>query len=41
MIQNDDSNFGDGDMLIISTNQYVDTWFLDSAASYHMTPNKE
>ena len=28
-------------MLAISINQYVDVWFLDSAASYLMTPNKE
>ena len=41
MVQNDDSNFDHGDMLVVSTNQYVDAWFLDSVASYHMTPNKE
>ena len=41
MVQNDDSDFGDGDMLVVSTNQYVDVWFLNSTASYHMTPNKE
>ena len=41
VVQNDDSDFGDGDMLVILTNQYVDIWFLDSLASYHMTPNKE
>ena len=41
MVQNDDSDFGDGDMLVVSINQYVDAWFFDSGASYHMTPNKE
>ena len=41
VVQNDDSDFGDGDMLVISTNQYVDVWFLNSTASYHMTPDKK
>ena len=41
VVQNDDSDFEDGDILVVSTNQYMDAWFLDSAASYHMTPNKE
>ena len=27
VVQNDDSDIGDGDMLDVSTNQYVDAWF--------------
>ncbi|KAL0301484.1 UNVERIFIED_CONTAM: hypothetical protein Sradi_6425200 [Sesamum radiatum] len=41
MIKNDNSNYSDGDMLFVSTNQYVDAWILDSGCSYHMTPNRE
>ncbi|KAK4386031.1 hypothetical protein Sango_2473700 [Sesamum angolense] len=39
--QNDNSNYSDGDMLSVSTNQYVDAWILDSGCSYHIKPNKE
>ncbi|KAL0298311.1 UNVERIFIED_CONTAM: Retrovirus-related Pol polyprotein from transposon TNT 1-94 [Sesamum radiatum] len=41
MVQNDDSDCSDGDMLSISTNQYMDAWILDSGCSYHITPNRE
>ncbi|KAL0389042.1 UNVERIFIED_CONTAM: Retrovirus-related Pol polyprotein from transposon TNT 1-94 [Sesamum calycinum] len=38
---NDDSGCSDGDMLSVSTNQYVDAWILDSECSYHIKPNRE
>ncbi|KAK4397553.1 Retrovirus-related Pol polyprotein from transposon TNT 1-94 [Sesamum angolense] len=41
VVQNDDSDYSDGDMLSVSTNQYVDAWILDSGCSYHITPNRE
>ncbi|KAK4400677.1 Retrovirus-related Pol polyprotein from transposon TNT 1-94 [Sesamum angolense] len=41
VVQNDDSDCSDGDILSISTNQYVDAWILDSGCSYHITPNRE
>ncbi|KAL0315509.1 UNVERIFIED_CONTAM: hypothetical protein Sradi_5429100 [Sesamum radiatum] len=41
VVQKDDSDCSDGDMLSISTNQYVDAWILDFGCSYHITPNRE
>ncbi|KAL0286682.1 UNVERIFIED_CONTAM: Retrovirus-related Pol polyprotein from transposon TNT 1-94 [Sesamum angustifolium] len=41
MVQNDNLYCSDGDMLFVSTNQYVDAWTLDSRCSYHITHNKE
>ncbi|KAL0355727.1 UNVERIFIED_CONTAM: hypothetical protein Sradi_4019600 [Sesamum radiatum] len=41
VVQNDNSDCNDGDMLSISTNQFVDAWILDSGCSYHITPNGE
>ncbi|KAL0440958.1 UNVERIFIED_CONTAM: Retrovirus-related Pol polyprotein from transposon TNT 1-94 [Sesamum radiatum] len=41
VMQNDNSDCSDGDMLSVSTNQYVDAWTLDSGCSYHITLNKE
>ncbi|KAL0321707.1 UNVERIFIED_CONTAM: Retrovirus-related Pol polyprotein from transposon TNT 1-94 [Sesamum calycinum] len=41
MVQNDDSDCSDGDMLSISTNQYMDAWILDFGCFYHITPNRE
>ena len=39
----EDSESGDGDMLLVSSssNHLTDSWILDSACSYHMTPNKD
>ena len=39
----DDSDYGDGDMLSVSStiDNLADSWILDSACSYHMTPYKE
>ncbi|KAL0447561.1 UNVERIFIED_CONTAM: Retrovirus-related Pol polyprotein from transposon TNT 1-94 [Sesamum latifolium] len=31
----------DGDMLSVSTNQFMDVWLLDFGCSYHITPNRE
>ena len=38
-----DSESGDGDMLLVSSSldHLTDSWILDSACSYHMTPNKD
>ena len=38
-----DLKSGDGDMLSISSSPYhlADSWSMDSACSYHMTPNKD
>ena len=38
-----DSESGDGDMLSVSSssNHLTDSWILDSACFYHMTPNKD
>ncbi|KAL0451879.1 UNVERIFIED_CONTAM: Retrovirus-related Pol polyprotein from transposon TNT 1-94 [Sesamum latifolium] len=41
MVHNDSSDCSDGDMLSVSTNQFVDAWILDSGCSYHITPNRE
>ncbi|KAK4431089.1 Retrovirus-related Pol polyprotein from transposon TNT 1-94 [Sesamum alatum] len=41
LVQNDNSDCSDGDMLSVSTNQFVDAWILDSACSYHIMPNRE
>ncbi|KAL0387501.1 UNVERIFIED_CONTAM: Retrovirus-related Pol polyprotein from transposon TNT 1-94 [Sesamum radiatum] len=41
VVQNDGSDCSDGDMLSVSTNQYVDACILDSGCSYHTTPNRE
>ncbi|KAL0453639.1 UNVERIFIED_CONTAM: Retrovirus-related Pol polyprotein from transposon TNT 1-94 [Sesamum latifolium] len=41
MVLNDGSDCSDGDMLSVSTNQFVDAWILDSGCSYHITPNRE
>ncbi|KAL0355895.1 UNVERIFIED_CONTAM: Retrovirus-related Pol polyprotein from transposon TNT 1-94 [Sesamum radiatum] len=41
MVQNDSSDCSDGDMLSVSTNQFVDARILDSGCSYHITPNRE
>ncbi|KAL0368146.1 UNVERIFIED_CONTAM: hypothetical protein Scaly_1033500 [Sesamum calycinum] len=41
VVQNGNSDCSDGDMLSVSTNQYVDAWFLDSGCSSHVTPNRE
>ena len=42
-IVQEDSESSDGDMLSVSSSQdhLADSWILDSACSYHMTPNKE
>ena len=39
----EDSESGDGDMLSVSSssNHLTDSWILDSACSYHMTPKKD
>ena len=39
----EDSESGDGDMLSVSSSSdhLIDSWILDSACSYHMTPNKD
>ncbi|KAL0293416.1 UNVERIFIED_CONTAM: Retrovirus-related Pol polyprotein from transposon TNT 1-94 [Sesamum radiatum] len=41
VVQNDSSDCSDGDMLSVSTNQFMDAWILDSRCSYHITPNRE
>ncbi|KAL0373808.1 UNVERIFIED_CONTAM: Retrovirus-related Pol polyprotein from transposon TNT 1-94 [Sesamum radiatum] len=41
VVQNDSSDCSDGDMLSVSTNQFVDAWILDSECSYHIMPNRE
>ncbi|KAL0315376.1 UNVERIFIED_CONTAM: hypothetical protein Sradi_5415800 [Sesamum radiatum] len=41
VVQNDDSDCGDGDSLSVSTNQYMDACILDSECSYHITSNRE
>ncbi|KAK4409354.1 Retrovirus-related Pol polyprotein from transposon TNT 1-94 [Sesamum angolense] len=41
MVQNENSDYGDGDMLSVSTNEYVDAWNLDFVCFYHITPNRE
>ncbi|KAL0294146.1 UNVERIFIED_CONTAM: Retrovirus-related Pol polyprotein from transposon TNT 1-94 [Sesamum calycinum] len=41
VVQNDGSDCSNGDILSVSTNQYVDAWILDSGCSYHITPNRE
>ncbi|KAK4386042.1 Retrovirus-related Pol polyprotein from transposon TNT 1-94 [Sesamum angolense] len=41
MVQNDNVDCSDGDMLSVSTNQYMDAWILDFGCFYHITPNKE
>lgn len=42
-IVEDSSEDGDGDMLSVSTNaeHLADSWILDSACSFHMSPNRE
>ena len=39
----EDLESGDGDMLSVSSSSdhLIDSWILDSACSYHMTPNKD
>ncbi|GFY85485.1 hypothetical protein Acr_04g0002230 [Actinidia rufa] len=39
----ENSDYKDGDMLSVSSNSdhYADSWILDSACSYHMSPNRE
>ena len=39
----EDSESGDSDMLSVSStlDHLTDSWILDSACSYHMTPNKD
>ncbi|KAK4422180.1 hypothetical protein Salat_1800300 [Sesamum alatum] len=41
VVHNDNSDCYDGDMLSISTNDFVDAWILDSGCFYHITPNRE
>ncbi|KAL0383176.1 UNVERIFIED_CONTAM: Retrovirus-related Pol polyprotein from transposon TNT 1-94 [Sesamum calycinum] len=41
VVHNDNSDCSDGDMLSVSTNQYVDAWILDFECPYHITPNME
>ena len=43
VVAKEDSESGDGDMLSISSSSdhLIDSWILDSACSYHMTPNKD
>ncbi|KAK4414014.1 hypothetical protein Salat_2814200 [Sesamum alatum] len=41
LVQNDNSDCSDGDMLLVSTSQFVDAWILDSGCSYHITPNRK
>ncbi|KAL0381216.1 UNVERIFIED_CONTAM: hypothetical protein Sangu_0185900 [Sesamum angustifolium] len=40
VVQNDNSDYSDGDMLSVSTNEYVDAWNLDFVCFYHITPNR-
>ena len=43
VVAKEDSESGDSDMLSVSStlDHLTDSWILDSACSYHMTPNKE
>ena len=43
VVAEEDSESGDGDMLSVSSssNHLTDSWILDSACFYHMTPNKD
>ncbi|KAH7688933.1 RNA-directed DNA polymerase protein [Dioscorea alata] len=41
VVQSGNSDCSDGDMLLVSTNQFMDAWILDSGCSYHITPNRE
>ena len=43
IVEEENSESGDGDMLSVmsSSEQLTDAWILDSACSYHMTPNKD
>ena len=41
VVQSDNSDCSDGDMLSVSTNQFMDAWILDSRCSYHIMPNRE
>ena len=43
VVAEEDSESGDGDMLSVSSSSdhFTDSWILDSACSYHMTPNKD
>ncbi|RVW73560.1 Retrovirus-related Pol polyprotein from transposon TNT 1-94 [Vitis vinifera] len=43
VVAEEDSESGDGDMLSVSSssNHLTDSWILDSACSYHMTPKKD
>ena len=39
----DNSDDADGDMLFVASNSEhsMDSWILDSACSFHMTPNRD
>ena len=43
MVEEGDSNSGDGYMLLVSSSRghLTDSWIMDSACSYHMTSNKD
>ena len=43
VVTEEDSKNGDGDMLSVSSilDHLTDSWILDLACSYHMTPNKD
>ena len=43
VVEEGKSENGDGDMLLVSSNpnHLTNSWIMDSACSYHMTPNKD
>ncbi|KAE8721388.1 hypothetical protein F3Y22_tig00016106pilonHSYRG00031 [Hibiscus syriacus] len=41
VIEDDNSDYSEGDMLSISTTQLTDAWILDFGCTYHITPNRE
>ena len=43
VVAEEDLESGDGDMLSVSSSSdhFTNSWILDSACSYHMTPNKD
>ena len=43
VVEEGDSESGDGDMLSVSSSgdPMEDSWIMNSACSYHMTPNKD
>ncbi|KAE8712608.1 hypothetical protein F3Y22_tig00110239pilonHSYRG00037 [Hibiscus syriacus] len=41
VVEDDNSDYSEGDMPSISTTQLMNVWILDSGCSYHITPNRE